>query len=62
MRDKEAIASSGAVKDDLIIEVLLDIRELLRPEGIIIQAEVPAPLYVSDKPPKPRKKRKGKVV
>ncbi len=29
MRDREVIAKSGAIKNDLLLEVLLDIRELL---------------------------------
>ena len=52
MRDREVIAKSGAIKNDLLLEVLLDIRDLLKPQVF----EEPAPLYVSDKPP--RKKRK----
>ncbi len=54
MRDRLEIIKDGSVKDLLIIEVLLDIRDLLRPK------EEVAPLYVSDKPPKKKKvRRKG---
>ena len=43
MRSKEVIQSDGSNKNDLILEVLLDIREALVPK------EMMAPLYVSDK-------------
>ncbi len=49
MRSKEVIQSDGSTKNDLILEVLLDIREALVPK------EIMAPLYVSDKPPKKKK-------
>ncbi len=45
MRSKEVIQSDGSNKNDLILEVLLDIREALVPKEIL------APLYV-----KPKKK------
>jgi|TARA_R100001530_G_C4240741_1_gene135202 hypothetical protein len=54
MRSKETILKDGATKDSLILEVLLDIREDVVPK------EVLAPLYISNKPPKERKKRTPK--
>ena len=55
MRDRQVIENSGAVKELLLLEVLLDIRNLLSPKEEITQE---APLYISDKPPKPKKKKK----
>ena len=45
MRDSKDIQNSGQVKDDLIIEVLLDIRELLR--GKPVKRPVGRPRKVS---------------
>ena len=52
MRSNLEILSDGSIKDLLILEVLLDIRDLMRPK------EEVAPLYVSDKPPRKKKPRK----
>ena len=55
MRNREQIVSDGSIKDLLILEVLLDIRELLNKETI---GTPEAPLYISDKPPREKKKKK----
>ena len=52
MRSKEVIQEDGRNKNDLILEVLLDIREALVPKEIL------RPLYVSDKPSKKTVNRK----
>lgn len=51
MRSKETIQEDGSNKNDLILEVLLDIREALVPKEIL------RPLYVSGKPPKVKRKK-----
>ena len=59
MRSRKEIEKDPRNFDALTFEVLLDIRDMLR-RDIPEEVEEKAPLYVSDKEPKPRKKRKKK--
>ena len=62
MRDRERILKCGELKDSLILEILLDIRDLLKPQDVVVEEtktqDVVAPLYISDKPPKKKKRKK----
>ena len=59
MRSRQEIEKDPRNFDALTLEILLDIRELLR-KDIPEEVKEEAPLYISDKEPKPRKKRKIK--
>ena len=53
MRTRHEIEKDPKNYEALLLEVLLDLRDLLRKDE-----PVEAPLYISDKEPKPRKKRR----
>jgi hypothetical protein len=57
MRDRKEIEQDHKPYEGLVLEVLLDIRDLSMGK---MPEESVAPLYVSDKPTKPAKKRMGR--